>query len=76
MAESATPVPSVSREDEALAVVVEGIISAAELLQEDDIGTTGEARPRSTQDREPRRGARRGGLSHTAPWGQSFGSPE
>ena len=40
MAESATFIHSVSREDEALAVVVEGMISAAELLQEDDIGTT------------------------------------
>ena len=40
MAESATLIPSVSRDDEALAIVVEGIISAAELLEEDDIGTT------------------------------------
>ncbi len=33
-------IPSVSREDEALAVVVAGMISAEELLQEDAIGTT------------------------------------
>ena len=39
MAGSATLIPSVSRDDEALAVVVEGI-SAAELLQENDIATT------------------------------------
>jgi hypothetical protein len=40
MAKPATLISSVSREDEALVVVVEGMISAAELLQEDDIGTT------------------------------------
>jgi hypothetical protein len=37
MAETATLMPSASREDEAMAVIVMGMIKAAEVLGEDDI---------------------------------------
>ena len=70
MAESAVVIPSVSRDDEALAVVVEGIISAAELLQEDDIDTI---EAKAAPDPEPgaESGARHRGLPlpKQAPWG-------
>ena len=39
MAESATLMPSVSPEDEAMAVIVMGMIRGAEVLGEDDIET-------------------------------------
>jgi hypothetical protein len=32
--------PPLSREDEAVAAIVQGMMTAAELLQEDDIGAT------------------------------------